>query len=176
MPCLTSLFSLLFIFLHRGQRTARARARRQQWKLVSVSMAVHFVLQVLELALILHVYRTDGRFDSPEANLRESFASIPYAHGANVCYRDNLTDARRPVLPIRRPICRSLTHHHRPPHLYRYRGPSGQALGSWQVCPSCPPTPPHSQWTGHCRAGWDSDPARGGRHGRRAGSGEKCGG
>ena len=33
-------------------------------------MAVHFALQVLELALILHVYRTDPRFDSPEANLR----------------------------------------------------------------------------------------------------------
>ena len=72
VPCLLSLFSLLFIFLHRGQRTARARARRQQWKLVSISMLVHVILQVLELALILHVYRTDPRFDSSEANLRMS--------------------------------------------------------------------------------------------------------
>ena len=72
VPCLMSLFSLLFIFLHRGQRTARARARRQQWKLVSVSMAVHFLLQILALALIVHVYRTDDRFDSSEASLRKS--------------------------------------------------------------------------------------------------------
>lgn len=70
VPCLISLISLLFIFLHRGQKTARARARRQQWKLVSGTMLIHCALQILSIALILHVFRTDGRFEAKGSRLR----------------------------------------------------------------------------------------------------------
>ncbi|ORY35399.1 hypothetical protein BCR39DRAFT_509279 [Naematelia encephala] len=73
VPCLVSLVSLLFIFLHRGQKTARARARRQQWKLVSVTMLIHCLLQILSIALILHVFRTDGRFEARGSHLDKSF-------------------------------------------------------------------------------------------------------
>ncbi|TYJ54022.1 hypothetical protein B9479_005356 [Cryptococcus floricola] len=69
VPCLASLFSLLFIFLHRGERTARAKARRQQWKLVSVTMLIHCLLQVLSIGMILHVFRTDERFESKGSHL-----------------------------------------------------------------------------------------------------------
>lgn len=55
-----------------GQRTARARARRGQWKLVSVTMALHFVLQVISFALIAHVFRTDERFEAKGSHLGES--------------------------------------------------------------------------------------------------------
>ncbi|WVQ74755.1 hypothetical protein IAR50_004360 [Cryptococcus sp. DSM 104548] len=74
VPCLASLFSLLFIFLHRGERTARAKARRQQWKLVSVTMLIHCLLQVLSIAMILHVFRTDGRFETKGSHLDKSFS------------------------------------------------------------------------------------------------------
>ncbi|WVO22921.1 uncharacterized protein IAS62_004264 [Cryptococcus decagattii] len=73
VPCLASLISLLFIFLHRGERTARAKARRQQWKLVSGTMLIHCLLQVLSIALILHVFRTDARFESKGSHLDHSF-------------------------------------------------------------------------------------------------------
>ncbi|RSH81418.1 hypothetical protein EHS25_006950 [Saitozyma podzolica] len=73
VPCLASLISLLFIFLHRGQRTARARARRQQWKLVSGTMLIHFILQLLSISLILHVFRTDERFEAKGSHLDQSF-------------------------------------------------------------------------------------------------------
>ena len=92
VPCLLSLISLLFIFLHRGssvyplrwasltncvlgQRTARARARRQQWKLVSVTMLIHCMLQILSIALILHVFRTDERFEAKGSHLGMSSRS-----------------------------------------------------------------------------------------------------
>ncbi|KAK8854900.1 hypothetical protein IAR55_003639 [Kwoniella newhampshirensis] len=73
VPCLASLISLLFIFLHRGQRTARAKARRQQWKLVSGTMIVHCLLQILSIALILHVFRTDERFETKGSHLDQAF-------------------------------------------------------------------------------------------------------
>ncbi|WWD18951.1 hypothetical protein CI109_103408 [Kwoniella shandongensis] len=73
VPCLASLISLLFIFLHRGQRTARAKARRQQWKLVSGTMIVHCILQILSIALILHVFRTDERFETKGSHLDQAF-------------------------------------------------------------------------------------------------------
>ncbi|WRT68275.1 uncharacterized protein IL334_005251 [Kwoniella shivajii] len=73
VPCLASLISLLFIFLHRGQRTARAKARRQQWKLVSGTMIIHCILQILSIALILHVFRTDERFEAKGSHLDQSF-------------------------------------------------------------------------------------------------------
>ncbi|WWC71687.1 uncharacterized protein I206_105645 [Kwoniella pini CBS 10737] len=73
VPCLASLISLLFIFLHRGQRTARAKARRQQWKLVSGTMVIHCLLQILSIALILHVFRTDERFEAKGSHLDQSF-------------------------------------------------------------------------------------------------------
>ncbi|ODO06555.1 hypothetical protein I350_03910 [Cryptococcus amylolentus CBS 6273] len=66
VPCLASLFSLLFIFLH--------RARRQQWKLVSVTMLIHCLLQVLSIGMILHVFRTDERFESKGSHLDKSFS------------------------------------------------------------------------------------------------------
>lgn len=75
VPCLLALCSLLFIFLHRGQRTARARARRQQWKLVTVTMVIHFILQGVDLGLIAYVFKTDERFDVPGARLRELILS-----------------------------------------------------------------------------------------------------
>jgi len=56
-----------------GQRTARARARRQQWKLVSGTMTIHFVLQVISFALIAHVFRTDERFETKGSHLGMSF-------------------------------------------------------------------------------------------------------
>ncbi|WOO82668.1 uncharacterized protein LOC62_04G006150 [Vanrija pseudolonga] len=62
VPCFFALISLLFIFLHRGKRLARARARRQQWKLVSGAMLVHALLQVASVALILREFWTDERF------------------------------------------------------------------------------------------------------------------
>ncbi|WVQ82018.1 hypothetical protein IAT38_004146 [Cryptococcus sp. DSM 104549] len=74
VPCLASLISLLFIFLHRGERTARAKARRQQWKLVSGTMLIHCVLQILSIALILHVFRTDERFETKGSHLDASFS------------------------------------------------------------------------------------------------------
>jgi hypothetical protein len=52
-----------------GQRTARARARRQQWKLVSGTMLIHFILQLLSISLILHVFRTDERFEAKGSHL-----------------------------------------------------------------------------------------------------------
>lgn len=52
-----------------GKRTARAKARRQQWKLVSGTMLIHCLLQVLSIALILHVFRTDARFESKGSHL-----------------------------------------------------------------------------------------------------------
>ncbi|WVF72655.1 hypothetical protein IAT40_007473 [Kwoniella sp. CBS 6097] len=73
VPCLASLISLLFIFLHRGQRTARAKARRQQWKLVSGTMLIHCILQILSISLILHVFRTDERFEAKGSHLDQSF-------------------------------------------------------------------------------------------------------
>ncbi|WVR07418.1 hypothetical protein IAU60_004459 [Kwoniella sp. DSM 27419] len=73
VPCLASLISLLFIFLHRGQRTARAKARRKQWKLVSGTMLIHCLLQILSFALILHVFRTDERFEAKGSHLDQSF-------------------------------------------------------------------------------------------------------
>ncbi|EIW67364.1 hypothetical protein TREMEDRAFT_69815 [Tremella mesenterica DSM 1558] len=73
VPCLVGLFSLLFIFLHRGQRTARARARRQQWKLVSVTMLIHCILQIISFSLILHVFRTDERFETKGSRLDRGF-------------------------------------------------------------------------------------------------------
>jgi hypothetical protein len=88
VPCLISLISLLFIFLHRGrssrvdppgpilihsgQRTARARARRQQWKLVSGTMLVHLLLQLLSISLILYVFKKDERFETKGSHLGES--------------------------------------------------------------------------------------------------------
>ncbi|ODN92843.1 hypothetical protein L198_05640 [Cryptococcus wingfieldii CBS 7118] len=66
VPCLASLLSLLFIFLH--------RARRQQWKLVSVTMLIHCLLQVLSIGMILHVFRTDERFESKGSHLDKSFS------------------------------------------------------------------------------------------------------
>lgn len=62
---------MLFIFLHRGQRTARARARRQQWKLVTVTMIIHVVLQGVDLGLVYYVYKTDQRFTEAGAKLRK---------------------------------------------------------------------------------------------------------
>nr|XP_018261348.1 uncharacterized protein I303_05786 [Kwoniella dejecticola CBS 10117]OBR83506.1 hypothetical protein I303_05786 [Kwoniella dejecticola CBS 10117] len=67
VPCLASLISLLFIFLH------RAKARRQQWKLVSGTMLIHCILQILSIALILHVFRTDERFEAKGSHLDQSF-------------------------------------------------------------------------------------------------------
>lgn len=57
-----------------GQRTARARARRQQWKLVSGTMLIHCLLQILTIALILHVFRTDERFEAKGTHLGASAA------------------------------------------------------------------------------------------------------
>nr|ODN86355.1 hypothetical protein L203_04057 [Cryptococcus depauperatus CBS 7841] len=74
VPCLASLISLLFIFLHRGERTARAKARRQQWKLVSGNMFIHCILQILSIAMILHVFRTDARFETKGSHLDDAFS------------------------------------------------------------------------------------------------------
>ncbi|KAL7423489.1 hypothetical protein Q5752_001069 [Cryptotrichosporon argae] len=72
VPALGALIALAFIFLHRGHKRARARARRRQWKIVAAAMGIHCVLQVLELALVLHVFRTDARFECG-ARLDKSF-------------------------------------------------------------------------------------------------------
>ncbi|ORX38662.1 hypothetical protein BD324DRAFT_650011 [Kockovaella imperatae] len=73
LPCALSLLSLLFIFLKRGERTARARARRHAWKLVSGAMLLHCNLQLLEISLVLHVFRTDDRFAAKNTHLDSSF-------------------------------------------------------------------------------------------------------
>ncbi|CAK9779589.1 hypothetical protein CC85DRAFT_288002 [Cutaneotrichosporon oleaginosum] len=72
VPCLFAVVSLLFIFLHRGQRTARARARRKQWKLVSGAMLVHCIMQAASVALIVHAFWSDERFQRG-ARLARSF-------------------------------------------------------------------------------------------------------
>lgn len=70
------VFNLLRLILLReiiGERTARAKARRQQWKLVSGTMLIHCLLQILSIALILHVFRTDARFESKGSHLGKCF-------------------------------------------------------------------------------------------------------
>lgn len=46
-----------------GERTARARARRKQWKLVSVAMLVHCLLQLASIVFIVRAYWSDERFE-----------------------------------------------------------------------------------------------------------------
>ncbi|BEI86025.1 hypothetical protein CcaverHIS002_0603120 [Cutaneotrichosporon cavernicola] len=72
VPCFFALVSLLFIFLHRGQRTARAYARRKQWKLVSGAMLVHCIMQLASVGLVVHTFWTDERFER-DARLARSF-------------------------------------------------------------------------------------------------------
>ena len=72
VPCLAALVSLLFIFLFRGDRSRRARSRRHAWKLVSGAMLLHSALQILSFSLIIHVWRTDERFQPKNTRLGES--------------------------------------------------------------------------------------------------------
>lgn len=69
-----------------GERTARAKARRQQWKLVSGTMLIHCLLQVLSIALILHVFRTDARFESKGSHLGKHFFIHVYASPSQVAH------------------------------------------------------------------------------------------
>lgn len=61
-PCLVSLITLLLITIGVGSKKTRAQRRRGGWKIVSGLMSIHSVLQIVAIAIILHVYRTDVRF------------------------------------------------------------------------------------------------------------------
>ncbi|EJT51997.1 hypothetical protein A1Q1_06710 [Trichosporon asahii var. asahii CBS 2479] len=65
-------------------RTARARARRKQWKLVSVAMFIHCALQLASIIFILRVYTTDPRFNGHDSKSRLGLAARrgePWAAG-----------------------------------------------------------------------------------------------
>lgn len=62
VPCVISLIVLLIISLGGGGKKIRAKRRAGGWKIVSSLMGIHAILQIVSVALILHVYRTDDRF------------------------------------------------------------------------------------------------------------------
>ncbi|GHJ87052.1 hypothetical protein NliqN6_3454 [Naganishia liquefaciens] len=68
-PCVVALIALLVITVGIGSRKVRARRRRGGWKIVSILMAVHAVLQTVSIAIILHIYRTDFRFRGLKSHL-----------------------------------------------------------------------------------------------------------
>lgn len=64
VPCVISLFALLFISLGGGEKRQRAERRKGGWKIVSGLLSIHSVLQIVSVAIVLHVYRTDERFET----------------------------------------------------------------------------------------------------------------
>lgn len=87
-----------------GERTARAKARRQQWKLVSGTMLIHCLLQVLSIALILHVFRTDARFESKGSHLGKRPIHIyPF-------FFPSRSQLFRPFIQFRSRLSRCLSH------------------------------------------------------------------
>ncbi|KAJ9101776.1 hypothetical protein QFC21_003115 [Naganishia friedmannii] len=68
-PCVVALIALLVITLGLGSRKVRAQRRRGGWKIVSILMAVHAILQTVSVAIILHIYRTDPRFKGAKSHL-----------------------------------------------------------------------------------------------------------
>ncbi|KAJ9100362.1 hypothetical protein QFC20_005428 [Naganishia adeliensis] len=68
-PCVVALIALLVITVGIGSRKVRAKRRRGGWKIVSILMSVHAVLQIISIAIILHVYRTDPRFRGEKSHL-----------------------------------------------------------------------------------------------------------
>lgn len=63
-PCLVSFIALLIISIGVGSKQTRAKRRKGGWKIVSGLMSIHSVLQIVSIAIILHVYRTDERFST----------------------------------------------------------------------------------------------------------------
>lgn len=55
-------FKLILVALYPGSKKTRAQRRKGGWKIVSGLTSIHSILQIISIAIILHVYRTDSRF------------------------------------------------------------------------------------------------------------------